>query len=208
MSAPRFEGLGYFDLPPGRLATLVTYLEMLERPPPRALPDRPELALRRVERPDLAAYRRLFRAIGERWLWTSRLRLDDAALARILFDPGVELYLLFEREQPIGMAELDLREPGQCELAFFGLVSEAVGRGIGRWLMERTLERAWRPGVQRVWVHTCHFDHPAALAFYMRSGFRPYKRAVEVFEDPRLLGILPCTAAPQLPVLDPSLHHP
>ena len=48
---------GYYDLPPGKIASLVTYLEMTERPVLRPPPDLPGLTLRRVERPDLDWYR-------------------------------------------------------------------------------------------------------------------------------------------------------
>lgn len=204
MSRPVLDGLGYFDLPPGRLATLVTYLEMRAPPPARPVPDRPDLALRLWKRPDPAAYRALYRRIGESWLWCSRLLLDEAALAAVLHDPGLEVWLPERSGEPIGILELDFRTPGQCELAFFGLVPQAIGTGAGRWLMARALERAFRPGVRRLRVHTCHFDHPGALAFYLRSGFRPYKLAVEVFEDPRLGGLLPRTAAPHVPLIEPA----
>jgi hypothetical protein len=55
--------------------------------------------------------------------------------------------------------------------------------------------------VSRVHVHTCSLDHPAALSAYRRAGFAPYKRAIEHFPDPRLLGILPSDCAPQVPLL-------
>ena len=81
----------------------------------------------------------------------------------------------------------------QCELAFIGLIPELSGKGHGRWLLGEAVRRAWRDGVTRIHVHTCSLDHPAALAAYRRAGFRPYKRAIERFPDPRLLGILPKT---------------
>jgi len=197
------DATGYLDLPPGRLATLVTYLEMREPPPARPVPERPDLALRLWERPEPEAYRALYRRVGEPWLWFSRLLLTDAALRAILHDPGLEVYLPLRDGEPIGLLELDFRTAGACELAFFGLVPEAVGTGAGHWLMARALERAWRPGIGRVWVHTCHLDHPHALEFYIRSGFRPYKLAIEIFDDPRLSGVLPRTAAPRVPLIEP-----
>ena len=90
---------------------------------------------------------------------------------------------------------------GECELAFIGLVPELAGKGHGRWLLAEAISRAWRDGVKRVHVHTCSLDHPAALAAYRRAGFTPYRRAVERFPDPRLLGILPRDCAPQVPLL-------
>src|SRR5947199_75070 len=58
-----------------------------------------------------------------------------------------------------------------------------------------------QPEPYRVHVHTCSVDHPAALNAYVRAGFTPYRRAIERFPDPRLLGILPADCAPQIPLL-------
>jgi GNAT superfamily N-acetyltransferase len=99
------------------------------------------------------------------------------------------------------MLELDFRESGQCEIAYFGLVPELAGHGHGRWLMAQTLALAWVPGIERLWVHTCTLDHPSALNFYRAQGFVPFARAVETFDDPRLGGVLPRDAAPQIPLL-------
>jgi hypothetical protein len=69
--------------------------------------------------------------------------------------------------------------------------------------MGQALALAWRQGITRVWVHTCTLDHPAALAFYQRHGFVPYKRTIETFADPRTIGALPADSAPQIPCLAP-----
>lgn len=192
---------GYYALPPGKLAALVTYLQMTARPVPRPAPERPDLTLARLDPPDLAAYRDLYRRVGSDWLWFSRLAMPDAALRAILEHPGNEAYELRHEGAAIGLLELDRREPADVELAFFGLVPEAVGTGAGRWLMGRALDLAWTAMTRRLWVHTCTLDHPAALAFYIRSGFTPYARAVEVADDPRRTGSLPREAAAWLPLI-------
>jgi GNAT superfamily N-acetyltransferase len=161
------------------------------------------LALHRVERPDLDAYRALFRRVGADWMWFSRLVMPDERLRQILTDPKVEIYTLYDGPAEIGLLELDFREEGQCELAFFGVVHEAIGQGAGRFLMDQAIEKAWARPIRRLWVHTCSFDHPSALGFYRRSGFRPYAYAVEVHDDPRLSGHLPRTAAPHIPLIEP-----
>jgi GNAT superfamily N-acetyltransferase len=89
-----------------------------------------------------------------------------------------------------GLLELDFREAGTCELAFFGVTQAIQGSGAGRFLMNRAIEYAWRRPISRLWVHTCTLDHPDALAFYLRSGFRAYARRVELADDPRLTGLL------------------
>jgi GNAT superfamily N-acetyltransferase len=192
---------GYHAVEPGKLANVATYLEMLEPPAPRPDPPGTACTLVRVTNPDLQWYRSLFQRIGEPWLWSSRLTLSDAALRAILSDPGVEVYAARANGEDVGLLELDFRVEGECEISFFGLLERMVGTGAGRWLMNRTLERAWTRGVRRVWVHTCNLDHPAALPFYIRSGFRPYKRDIEIHDDPRLTGHQPRTAAPDVPIL-------
>ena len=191
---------GYETLPDGELAAVVTYLE-LRSPPEHDLPSSP-LSLRRVEVPQPEHYRDLFRLIGAPWLWFSRLTLDEAHLAAIIQHPRVEVYSVLDQDgREAGMLELDFREPHEAELAFIGLVPELSGKGHGRWLLSEAVRLAWREGVDRVHVHTCSLDHPAALSAYRRAGFIPYKRAIERFPDPRLLGVLPRDCAPQVPLL-------
>ena len=108
------------------------------------------------------------------------------------------------RGAEIGLLELDFRTLPECELSFFGLVPTLTGQGFGRWLMANALSLAWRKGVERLRVHTCTLDSPAALGFYIRSGFTPFAREVETFADPRIAGILPRDAAPHVPLLDQS----
>ena len=192
---------GYSDIPAGKIAAVVTHLEMTARPAPR--PDPPGAwTLRRVETPDLNWFRGLYRRVGEEWLWFSRLQMSDADLAAIIHSPLVEVYALVQDGHDEGLLELDFREPGQCELAFFGVTAKLIGSGAGSWLMNRALERAWSRPVARVWVHTCTLDHPSALAFYQRAGFRPFRRQIEIADDPRLDGTVPRSAARHVPIIE------
>ncbi len=183
------------------LATIVTTLEMPRKPPLRPMPTS-RLRLLRWERPTLEGYRALFARVGSRWLWFSRLAMDDAALAAILADPGIAVHAVVDPAGiEVGMLELDLRRAGACEISYFGLIPELAGQGHGRWLMAETLARAWTRGVERVWLHTCTLDHPRALGFYRAQGFVATRRTIETFPDPRATGMLPADAAPQIPFL-------
>ncbi|GGB36551.1 N-acetyltransferase [Sphingomonas metalli] len=184
-----------------QVATIVTTLEMRRRPPLRPVPPSP-FRLVRWEAPAPARYRALFERVGAPWLWFSRLVMDDAALVAIVHDPAVQVFAITDPAGiEVGMLELDFRHAGACELGYVGFVPELAGKGHGAWLMAEALMRAWRKGVERVWVHTCTLDHPAALGFYRRHGFVAIGRAIETFPDPRVLGILPADAAPQIPLL-------
>lgn len=187
---------------PGMVATIVTHLEMLDRPRPAPIPAAP-LRLVRWKTPDPDAYRTLFRRVGEPWLWFSRLVMPDATLRAIIHHPDVEVYAVTDpRGAEVGLLELDFRSAPDCELSFFGLAPGLTGKGFGQWLMAQAKSLAWRKGVDRFWVHTCTLDSPAALGFYIKAGFVPYAREVETFADPRLAGILPRDAAPHVPLLD------
>jgi GNAT superfamily N-acetyltransferase len=188
---------GLTPVPAGHVAAIVTYLEMNARPALDPEPDSP-LRLRRWETIDPARYRDLFRQVGGRWLWFSRLAMRDSEL---LEKAGTVYEVLDEGGASCGMVELDFRRD-KCMILFLGLVPELAGQGHGRWLFAETLRRAWAPGIAQVTVHTCSLDHPAALPSYLRAGFAAVGRAFESFPDPRLAGLLPRDVAPQLPLVE------
>ncbi|MCK1357905.1 GNAT family N-acetyltransferase [Bradyrhizobium sp. 199] len=192
---------GYSDVPPGKIAAVVTHLEMTA-PPVRRDDPTGAWALRKVDAPALPWYRDLFRRVGEDWLWFSRARMTGTELAATIHAPGIEIYALSADGSDEGLLELDFRKAGQCELVYFGVTAPLIGTGAARFLMNRALEIAWSRDLSRVWVHTCTFDHASAIAFYQRSGFRPFRRQIEIADDPRLDGTLPRTAAKHVPIIE------
>jgi GNAT superfamily N-acetyltransferase len=185
------------NVPAGDVGAVVTFLEMTERPAPAPVPASP-LRLERWQSFDPARYRALFALVGARWLWFSRLAMSDSVLAAKV---GEVHAILDAQGADAGLLELDFRTRGLARIRFLGLAPALAGIGHGRWLFAQTLNLAWAPGVARVEVHTCSLDHPAALPAYLRAGFRAYARAFESFPDPRLAGLLPRDAAPQIPLL-------
>ena len=193
---------GYTDLPPGKIANVVTFLEITE--PPRAPPPLPTgLAVERVAKPAAGWFRQLYRRIGEDWLWFSHAILPDSELSALLWRQTTEVYVLRRRhdDEDIGLVELDLSVPGEVEIVTFGVVPEVVGTGAAKVLLETVLAHCFGSGAGRVWLHTCTFDHPAAVRFYRKQGFRGYKFAIEVSDDPRVTGHLPRQAAPHVVLL-------
>jgi GNAT superfamily N-acetyltransferase len=192
---------GYSDVPAGKIAAVVTHLEMTAR---KTLPPAPAgpWTLRKIERPELAWYRDLYRQVGEEWLWFTRIRMADDELAARLHDSLVETHALVTDGRDEGLLELDFREPENCEIGMFGVTEKLVGTGAGRWLMNRALELAWARPVGRIWLHTCTFDHPAALPFYRRAGFRAFRRQIEISDDPRLDGTAPRHVAKHVPIVE------
>ena len=194
---------GYYELPPGKLANVVTCLEMLAQPTRKLVAFPADLSLQKVDGDDLASYREAFRAVGSDIMWFSRLIMADEKLRAILTNPRIDSFYLERGTETLGLLELNFDHPTDCELAYFGLVPSVIGGGLGRALMDEALRRAWSRGIKRLWVHTCTFDAPQALPFYIRSGFAPYTHMVEIHDDPRLQGKLPLQASPPVPIIRP-----
>ena len=193
---------GTTDLPPGKIAAIVTSLEMLAPPPERPDPPGTEgFSLEQVGAADVTRYLAIYRMLGERWMWFSRLVKPAAEVEAIIGHPAVQCFAVQHEGRDVGLLELDFRVAGEAELSFFGLDQSVVGRGAGRWLMNRALERAWAQPISRFWVHTCTLDHHAACEFYQRSGFIVFKRGVEVDDDPRLKGQMRRDSVPHHPAI-------
>jgi GNAT superfamily N-acetyltransferase len=164
-------------LPAGtEVSYTVTFLEMAERPstPWPVLPVAFAATLLKAESPPVWYFLSLYDAVGRDYAWEDMHEVPEAEHAAMLSDPDVELFSLFAHGWPHGFFLLDWREAGRCELAYFGLVPQAVGRGLGTFLLQTAIHTGWdRPGVERMTVNTCSLDHPRALATYQKNGFAP-----------------------------------
>lgn len=157
----------------------VTYLEMTAPPqgPVPQLPMGQTIALIGAQNPPVAYFLYLYGQVGGPWEWTDWFSATPEQQAAFVGDPQVRLTTLLVDGWPGGFYMLDSRQPGICDLAYFGLVPQAIGRGLGTWLLATAIRAAWaQPGVGRVTVNTCTLDHPRALALYQRQGFAPVRR--------------------------------
>ncbi|HUL48750.1 MAG TPA: GNAT family N-acetyltransferase [Gemmatimonadales bacterium] len=155
-----------------------TYLELTA--PVASEPSRHEdpsagFEVARVERPTPELYRSCYRTVGEAYHWRDRWDWSDAEIAAHLDQPGISIHLAREQGQFAGWYELRRVDDGSVEIAYFGLASDRIGRGLGRLLLSCAVRDAWALGATRVWLHTCSLDHPHALANYKARGFVPYR---------------------------------
>ena len=169
-----------------RMNVGVTYLQMMTPPPPLAAPPADASVVRAVQ-PTASFYRYLYAAVGAEWLWFERRKLNDRELLGIVGDDKVEIQVLWVDGVPAGYAELDRRESGETEIAYFGLIGDFIGRGFGRWFIRWTVHHAWHghPDCRRVWLHTCTLDHPRAVGVYQSAGLEPYRNETVAIADPR-----------------------
>lgn len=157
---------------PAPATTLRTYLEM-RAPRDEAPGAAPAGAVLEVLAPcPVPVYRRLYDGVGDPWQWYERRHWTDEALAAWLARPEVHITVLSVDGVLAGYYELVEHAADQSvELAYFGLVPERTGQGLGGWLLRTAIADAWNQSPTRVWLHTCDLDHPAALPNYLRRGF-------------------------------------
>jgi GNAT superfamily N-acetyltransferase len=157
----------------------VTYLQMFSQPSRVVPPPRDGLTVVHARRPSVAYYRFLYDAVGRPWQWLTRGKMSDEQLAAILQDPRDEVHVLLVEGVPAGFAELDRRTAGEIELVQFGLMTEFIGQGLGKYFLQWTIDRAWGHDPTRLWLHTCTLDHPAALPNYLKAGFAIYREEIK-----------------------------
>jgi GNAT superfamily N-acetyltransferase len=120
-------------------------------------------------------YRYLYAEVGRDYRWTDRLAWTDRQIQDHLASPGISVHVAYLGGTPAGYFELTRHDDGSCEISYFGLLREFQGRGLGKFLLTRATEGAWRTRPTRVWLHTCTLDSEAALPNYVARGFVPYR---------------------------------
>lgn len=165
----------------GPTQVMRTYLEMKspEDLKPAAVPE-PEPRVTRVAHCSPELFRYLYAEVGRAFRWTDRLSWTDEQVQRHLADSRTSVWLMSWQDAPAGYFELQAHEDYSVEIAYFGLLPDFIGRGWGKYLLTRAAQAAWGLHPNRVWLHTCTLDHPAALPNYLSRGFRPLRE--EVYE--------------------------
>jgi GNAT superfamily N-acetyltransferase len=160
-----------------------TYLELRSPELLRAAPV-PDPSIQFVRRDAIAVhhYRRLYQMVGDPWHWHDRNAWSEEQLAAHLSSPGISVWECVADERAAGFFELATHDDASVEIAYFGLVEEFMGRGIGKAMLTQAAQQAWALGAARVWLHTCTLDSPRALSNYLARGFEETRKEVHVVE--------------------------
>jgi len=168
-----------------RVEVTTWYLEMLHPDELRAVAcPRADVRVEHAAIPSPELSRFLYTAVGGHWYWLDRLSWDYAQWLEYLDRSEVETLLLHVSGTPAGYIELEAQPDDNVEVAYFGLLPRFTAQRLGGYLLSVGVERAWRHGARRVWVHTCSLDGPTALANYQARGFRVYDRRVQWHDLP------------------------
>ena len=126
--------------------------------------------------PPISYFLYLYRTVGKKYEWTDWLAAEKSVLEKFLSNEAVILYSLVFDGAPRGFFVLDFREPFVCDLAYFGLFDEMIGKGFGKLMMNRAFKIIVDRGeIRNITVNTNTLDHFNALPFYKKSGFKVLK---------------------------------
>ena len=157
---------------------ITLYLQMLGQEELRPKPLLSETQLVRLEIPFPASNRFFYLQVGKLWQWTDRLNWSEEEWCNWVELEKVQTWMLLFKGTPAGYFELDDQD-GDVEIAYFGMLPQFLGKGLGGGFLTAAAEKAWEMGAVRVWVHTCSLDHPNALKNYQARGFQIYRESLD-----------------------------
>lgn len=161
------------------------YLEMTSTEQLRVKPQRSDLQIIECEEPQPALNRFLYQLVGSTWEWGDLDDWSDAQWRTMVENEAHRTWVAYHRGAIAGYYELFRPDGRSTEIRYFGLAPQFLDRGLGGPLLSHAIHSAWQwPGTERVWVHTCTFDHPAALANYQARGMRIYQEEISDLENP------------------------
>lgn len=153
------------------------YLEMLQVTELKTKPLPATLQIIECEETQPEFNRFLYELVGKTWEWGDLDAWSDADWQALVEQDCHRTWVAYHRGAIAGYYELYRPDGRNTEIRYFGLAPQFLGKGFGGALLSHAIASAWQwLGTQRVWVHTCTFDHPAALGNYQARGLRLYQQ--------------------------------
>jgi GNAT superfamily N-acetyltransferase len=121
--------------------------------------------------------------VGRPWKWYSRLKWTLADWQALVEKATSPTWIGYIQGSPFGYIELN-QQVETVEIAFFGLLPQFIGMGLGGFLLSEAVRLAWEREPQRVWVHTCTLDHKYALNNYLARGFSICRQTTKLEQVP------------------------
>ena len=117
-----------------------------------------------------------YKQIGKRHQWVDRLIWQDKDWLKYISNENLRTYILKKENDLVGYFELIFNN-NDCEIAYFGILEEFIGKGFGGFLLSEALKIGFKKA-NRIWVHTCSLDHPNAIENYKSRGMKIFKTEI------------------------------
>ena len=126
--------------------------------------------------PDFQINKFFYKQIGKRHQWVDRLIWQDKDWLKYISNENLRTYILKKENDLVGYFELIFNN-NDCEIAYFGILEEFIGKGYGGFLLSEALKIGFKRA-KRIWVHTCSLDHPNAIENYKSRGMKIFKTEI------------------------------
>ena len=121
----------------------------------------------------------LYKSVGSEYDWTDQLLKTNDEINDFINNQKVRFFTLIKDGWTAGFFILDYRNRNLCDLSYIGLVPDAIGIGLGKFLFKTAILMAWdKTNIEKLTVNTCTLDNKYALPLYQKLGFDVVK-----FED-------------------------
>ena len=117
-----------------------------------------------------------YKQIGKRHQWVDRLIWQDKDWLKYISNENLRTYIFKIENDLVGYFELIFNN-NDCEIAYFGILEEFIGKGYGGFLLSEALKIGFE-SASRIWVHTCSLDHPNAIENYKSRGMKIFKTEI------------------------------
>jgi len=136
----------------------------------------PNFKIIEVDPPDFQLNKFFYKQIGRNHRWIDRLAWTDKKWTQYVENPRIKTFILKDNNNLAGYYETirDL-DKDQCEIAYFGILEEYIGKKCGGYLLSDAIKRLFEEGISRVWLHTCSLDHENAIKNYLARGMKVFK---------------------------------
>ena len=120
-----------------------------------------------------------YKEVGKKHNWIDRLEWSDKSWIEYVSNKNVKTYVLTAKNDLAGYFELILHsDKNEIEIAYLGLLEEYQNQKLGSYLLSDAIKKAFHENTERVWLHTCSFDHKNALNNYLSRGMKIFKSEI------------------------------
>ena len=133
-------------------------------------------SIKEEDKNNFALNKFFYKQIGKKHEWVDRLIWQDKNWIDYVSNENLKTLILRKEKDIVGYFEL-LFDNNDCEIAYFGILEEYIGKGYGGFLLSEAIRLGFTNS-RRIWVHTCSLDHPNALENYKSRGMKIFKTEI------------------------------
>ena len=120
----------------------------------------------------------LYNKVGKDFKWWYCNYMDTQELTDYLdINNNKTFYTLLDNGEPSGFAIVKYDDSWDCNLEYFGLMPQSMGKGLGTKFLLDVMQQT-RLTRKNMWLYTTSLDGSAALPNYQKCGFKIVEKKI------------------------------